>query len=66
MDTWVLVLVSLVNSQPAGLSSIPGYSSFEECSKAGGDFVKKEKAGSVLAAKRNADFQCIPGPPVPK
>jgi hypothetical protein len=62
METWVLVLISLVNSQPVGITSVPGYSSFEECEKVGRDFEQRENAGSSHQHARQADYHCLLGP----
>ena len=51
MSTWILVLFLVVNSQPVGITNVPGYASADECDSAGRE-----------AAKYSAKYFCIPGP----
>ena len=62
MQTWVLVIVMLANSQPVGVTSVPGYTSVEACLAAGAEFKRKEHSVSATPARREADYDCITGP----
>ena len=63
METWVLVLISIVNFQPVGIASVPGYPSQEACMAAGREFINMEHTNSFLDNhRREADYHCIPGP----
>jgi hypothetical protein len=62
MNTWVLVIISLVNSQPVAIASVPGYTSQEACLAAGSEFKTMEIRGSSGVPTHQADYHCIPGP----
>ncbi len=57
MQTWVLVIILLVNSQPVGITSVPGYPSLEACGNAGNKLHSEE-----IHYGRQIDFDCIAGP----
>lgn len=54
MDTWVLVVISIVNSQPVGIATVPGYSSQQACLTAGKEFKNLENRGSYGMPRREA------------
>jgi hypothetical protein len=63
METWVLVLISIVNFQPVGIASVPGYPSQEACIAAGRLFIDSEHVNSLTDNhRREADYHCLPGP----
>ena len=58
METWVLIITTLVGSgQPTGITNIPGYPSLDVCQVA-------KSAIENLDGERDSQFQarCIPGP----
>jgi hypothetical protein len=57
MQAWVPVVILLVNRQPLGITSVPGYPSLADCGNAGNRLHNEEGKYGV-----NLDFDCIPGP----
>lgn len=65
METWVLVLIIFSQTAP-GIASIPGYSSEDECARAGAALHSKTggrfTAGDKSQYEFNIRYICSPGP----
>jgi hypothetical protein len=57
MKTWVLIITLLVDSRAVGITSVPGYTSFEACRDAGLSVQSQETFD-----RQSAVFTCIAGP----
>jgi hypothetical protein len=57
MQTWTLIIILLVNSQPVSITSVPGYTSLVDCGNAGNRLHNEQ-----IKYGRNIDFDCIAGP----
>jgi hypothetical protein len=51
MQAWELVVILLVNRQPVGITSVPGYPSLADCWNAGNRLHNEEgKYGAILTS----------------
>lgn len=60
METWVLIITLLANAHPVGVTSVPGYSSYDVCRNAGGAYQDAQKFEGY-----DVKFVCISGPTLP-
>ena len=56
MNTWVLVIILVANSQPVGITSVPGYASAIACENAGRENL------SAKYERYDIRYYCIHGP----